>query len=116
MSKEARMAEVLEIPKRRGKYGEGSIRQLGLKRWQISYYDTQGRRRRESFSTEAKAEKALTRALALRDTGKLEPYEGRVKVDALAELTKPISRIPNRSRTVGLNWFGVFTSNRFSAA
>lgn len=71
--------------KQRAKYGEGSIRQLGPERWQISYYDGQARRRRESFSTEAKAEKALTRALALRDSGKLEPYEGRTRVDALAE-------------------------------
>ena len=61
MNKEATMAEVLEIPKRRGKYGEGSIRQLGLKRWQISYYDTQGRRRRESFSTEGHGETGAIR-------------------------------------------------------
>ena len=80
-------AEILEIPKKRGKYGEGSIQQLGPNRWQISFYDAQGRRRRE-FTTEAKAQKALTRALALRDSGKLDPYEGRVKVDALAESYK----------------------------
>jgi hypothetical protein len=106
MNKEVTMAEVLEIPKKRGKYGEGSIRQLGLKRWQISYYDAQGRRRRESFSTEAKAEKALTRALALRDTGKLEPYEGRLKVDALAEAYKTYIKNskPKSYRWIELVW------------
>lgn len=82
----------VEIPNQRGTYGEGSVRPLGPKRWQISYYDAQGRRRRESFATEAKAEKALTRALALRDAGKLDPHEGRVKVDALAESYKLYAR------------------------
>ncbi len=99
-------ADVLEIPKQRGTYGEGSVRPLGLKRWQISYYDAQGRRRRESFTTEAKAEKALTRALALRDAGKLEPYEGRTKVDALAEVYKTYAENskPKSYRWIELVW------------
>src|SRR5215470_15795594 len=99
-------ADVLEIPKQRGTYGEGSIRQLGLKRWQISYYDAQGRRRRESFTTEAKAERALTRALALRDAGKLEPYEGRTKVDALGEAYKTYAKNsrPKSYRWIELVW------------
>ncbi len=97
---------VLEIPKRRGKYGEGSIRQLGPARWQISFYDAQGRRRRESFTTEAKAQKALTRALALRDTGKLEPHEGRTKVDALAASYKTYAEnsAPRSYRWIELVW------------
>lgn len=79
---------VIEIPKKRGKYGEGSLRQLGPDRWQISFYDAQGRRRRESFSTFKKAEKQLTAMLALRDMGRLEPYEGRITVASLADAYK----------------------------
>jgi integrase len=79
---------VLEPATRAGKYGEGSTRKLADDRWQISYYDGEGRRRRESFSTEAKANRALNRAITLRDSGKLDPHEGRVKVDALAESYK----------------------------
>jgi len=82
---EATMAEVLEIPKQRGKYGEGSIVQRG-DRWQISFYDGEGRRRRETYSTELKAQKALRSRLALKDAGKLDPVESRVTVDTLAEL------------------------------
>lgn len=87
-------------------YGDGSIRQLGPRRFQISYYDAQGRRRRESFTTEAKAEKALTRALALRDAGKLDPYEGRTKVDALAEAYKTYiqNSKPKSYRWIELVW------------
>jgi integrase len=97
---------ILEIPKQSGKYGEGGIRQLGPARWQISFYDTQGRRRRESFSTEAKAQKALTRALALRDSGKLDPREGRVKVDTLAEAYKTYAQnsAPRSYRWIELVW------------
>jgi integrase len=99
-------ADVLEVPKKRGAYGEGGIRQLGLKRFQISYYDAQGRRRRESFSTETKAEKALSRALVLRDAGKLEAYEGRTKVDALAEAYKTYAENskPKSHRWIELVW------------
>ena len=78
---------VLETHKR-PKYGEGGIRQLAPDRWQISFYDAQGRRRRESFSTQAKAEKALRTKLALKEAGKLDPLEGRAKIDALAESYK----------------------------
>ncbi len=102
----ANPAAVLEIPKQRGKYGEGSIRELGPARWQISFYDAQGRRRRESFTTEAKAQKALTRALALRDSGKLDPHEGRVKVDSLAESYKVYAEnsAPRSYRWIELVW------------
>jgi integrase len=97
---------VLETPKRRGKYGEGGVRELGPERWQISFYDAQGRRRRESFSTEAKAIKALTRALALRDAGKLDPREGRIKVDALAASYKTYAEnsVPRSYRWIELVW------------
>jgi integrase len=83
------MAEVLEIPKRRGEYGKGSCYQREDNgRWEISFYDNEGRRRRHSFSTEAKAQKALNRFLVLKETGKLDAPEGRVKVDTLAESYK----------------------------
>jgi integrase len=85
---ESNLATVLEIPKEKAKYGEGGIRQLGPKRFQISFYDAQGRRRRESFSTFAKADKELTKKLTLKEAGKLDPAEGRTKVDALAESYK----------------------------
>lgn len=70
--------------KTRGQYGEGSCYQRRDNlRWEISFYDNEGRRRRESFSTESKARKALTRKLALKEAGKLDQPEGRVRVDAL---------------------------------
>lgn len=69
-------------------YGKGSIRELGKNRFMISFYDAQGLRRRKSFSTRAKAEKALNTALTLKDAGKLDPREGRIKVDELAEAYK----------------------------
>lgn len=79
------VAEVLEIPKERAGYGEGSIVQRGS-RWQISYYDNEGRRRRESYSTEVKARKALQTKLALKEAGKLDPAESRTTIDAIAKL------------------------------
>lgn len=103
------------------KYGEGSIRKLADDRFMISYYDGQGRRRRRSYSTEAKAQKALTRALALRDAGKLDPYEGRVKVDALAESYKIYARNskPKSADWIELVWrvhlepeFGGYVASR----
>jgi integrase len=89
-----------------GKYGEGGIRKLGPARWQISYYDGQGRRRRESFNTEAKAQKALARALALKETGKLDEYDGRVKVDALATAYKTYAKnsVPKSYRWIEIVW------------
>src|SRR6266480_951961 len=79
-------AEILEIPKKRGTYGEGSCYQRqDNKRWEISFYDHEGRRRRQSFSTESKARKALNRALTLKEAGKLDEPETRVRIDALAE-------------------------------
>jgi integrase len=83
---------ILEIPKRRAKYGEGSIRKLNGDRWMISFYDAQGRRRRESFDTEAKAIKALTKGKTLRDDGKLDPYDAKIKVDVLAEAYKTYAK------------------------
>jgi integrase len=82
---EVTVAEVLEIPKRRGNYGEGSIQQRG-NRWQISFYDCEGVRRRETFSTERKAERALQTKLALKEVGKLDPHESRIKIDTIADL------------------------------
>lgn len=80
------MADVLEIRKKRGTYGEGSCYQrTDNRRWEISFYDNEGRRRRESFKTERKARKALTRKLALKEVGKLDAPEGRTKIDALAD-------------------------------
>jgi integrase len=82
-------AEIIEVSKKRGKYGEGSCYQRSDNaRWEISFYDNEGRRRRESFSTEAKARKALTRRLVLKDAGKLDAPEGRTKTDSLAESYK----------------------------
>jgi hypothetical protein len=69
-----------------GKYGEGSCYQRSDNgRWEISFYDNEGRRRRQSFSTEAKAQKALNRALTLKEAGKLDAPETRVRVDALLD-------------------------------
>ena len=50
------------------------------------YYDNDGRRRRESYSTEAKAEKALKTKLALKETGKLDPADSRATIDSIAIL------------------------------
>lgn len=85
MDSNTNQAAVLEIPKSRAKYGEGSIVRRG-DRWQISFYDNDGRRRRESYSTEAKAEKALKTKLVLKETGKLDPAEGRATIDSIAIL------------------------------
>ena len=85
MSESTTLAEVLEIPKSRGKYGEGSITRRG-DRYQISFYDNEGRRRRESFNTEAKAKKALQQKLTLKETGKLDAAESQITMDALAAL------------------------------
>lgn len=97
---------VVEIPKRRGKYGEGSIRQVGPARWQISFYDSQGVRRRERFKTLRKAEKRLNQLKVLRESGKLDPHEGRTKVDSLAEAYKLYAKNskPKSADWVGLVW------------
>lgn len=85
MANEISIAEVLEIPKNRTKYGEGSVNQRGT-RWQISYYDNEGRRRRESYRTEAKARKALSTKLTLKEAGKLDAAEIRTTIDTIAKL------------------------------
>jgi hypothetical protein len=78
-------ADVLEIPKKRGAYGEGTVFQRSDNgRWQIGFYDLNGRRRQQSFNTEAQARKALHRHLVLRDAGKLDPPESRTKIETLA--------------------------------
>lgn len=98
---------VLEAPKvARPKYGEGGIRCLGPDRWQISFYDAQGRRRRESYKTEKKARKALLKKLTLKEAGKLDPLEGRAKVDALAESYKTYAAnsVPKSHYWICLVW------------
>jgi integrase len=79
---------IIEIPKQRPEYGKGGIRYRGPGRWEISFYDAQGRRRRKCYKTEKKAQTELTKALALKDVGKLDPYDAKVKVDSLAESYK----------------------------
>jgi integrase len=86
MNSSPKLAEVLEIPKKRAKYGEGGAYQRPNGTWQIAFYDDQGRRRKESYSTEAKARKMLARKIALREAGKLDEAESRAKLDTLAEL------------------------------
>jgi hypothetical protein len=46
----------------------GYIGQRGASSWEISYYDNEGRRRRETYSTEQKAEKMLQRKLDAAET------------------------------------------------
>lgn len=79
------MAEVLEIPKQRNERGQGSIVQRG-NHFQISYYDNEGVRRRETYSTRTKAEKVLKTKLTLKEAGKLDAAETRATVDTLADL------------------------------
>lgn len=100
-------AEVLEIPTKRGEYGQGSCYQRSDSgRWEISFYDQEGRRRRKSYNTEAKARKMLTRMLALKESGKLDAPEGRTKVDALAESYKLYARnsAPKSADWIDLVW------------
>src|SRR5215470_16298362 len=84
------VTHVLEMPvqKKRRKYGTGGLKLLADGRWQASLYDTEGRRRRKSFNDEEKAAKWLTKMVVLKDAGKLDPKEGRVKVTQLAESYK----------------------------
>ena len=82
----AMLAEVLEIPKKRGEYGKGSCYQRPDNgRWEISFYDNEGRRRRKSFNTEAKAQKELAKNLLRKEDGTLDTPEGRTKIDTLAD-------------------------------
>src|SRR5207302_5728056 len=104
---EENLARVLEMPQPRGgKYGEGSVRQLAADRWQISFYDGEGKRRRECFKTEKKARKELARAIVLRDAGKLDAHDGRTKVDALAESYKVYAQnsAPKSAEWIALVW------------
>jgi integrase len=78
-------ADVLEIPKKRGEYGNGTIFQRKDRRWQIGFYDTQGRRRQKTFRSEQLAKKALQKFLVLREAGKLDAPESRTRVQALGE-------------------------------
>jgi integrase len=78
-------AKVLKITRQKGEYGKGSLLRRG-NRWQISFYDNDGRRRRESFNTQAKAKKALKQKLVLKELGKLDEPHSRIKIDSLAEL------------------------------
>src|ERR1700689_3751463 len=79
------VAGILEIPTRRARYGEGSVVRRG-DRWQISFYDNEGQRRRESYRTEAKARKALKTKLTLKEAGKLDTAEPRITIDTVAKL------------------------------
>jgi len=116
------MAPVLEIPKRRGEYGKGSITQRG-DRFQIAFYDAEGRRRRESFTTRSKAEKTLNQKLTLRSVGKLDEAESRITTDALADLyiTKCRGTAPKSIDWIELVWrvhlkpfFGGFRASRIN--
>jgi len=82
------IGQLVEIPKKRRKYGTDGLKLLADGRWQASLYDTEGRRRRKSFNDEEKAAKWLTKMVVLKDAGKLDPKEGRVKVTQLAESYK----------------------------
>lgn len=83
------LAEVLEITKKRGKYGEGCVYQRPNGRWQIQFYDTTGKKRVETFGTEDRAKRMLARRVAQRDAGTLESAtDARVKIDILAESYK----------------------------
>ncbi len=101
------MPEVLEIPKKRGEYGKGSIIQRG-QRWQISFYDSEGRRRRQSLSTFKQAEAKLNRMLALRAEGKLDAPESRTKVDTLADCISQNAPGQHRRVSTGLGERGTF--------
>jgi hypothetical protein len=75
----------VETSNRRGEYGKGYVERHG-KGYRICFYDNQGRRRRKTYSTEAKANKALSDQLVLKEKGKLDAYETRITIDTLAEL------------------------------
>src|ERR1700677_3224368 len=79
------VAEILEIPTRRARYGEGSVVRRG-DRWQISFYDNEGRRRRESYRTEAKARSVITTKAALKEAGRPDTAEPRITIDTVAKL------------------------------
>jgi len=83
------LAEVLEITKKRGRYGEGCVYPRPNGRWQIQFYDAAGKKRCETFRTEAQAKRMLARRIAQRDAGTLESStDARVKIDVLAESYK----------------------------
>jgi integrase len=121
------MAEVLEMPKpgpkARGEYKKGSIVQRG-DHFQISFYDNDGRRRRESFSTLKRAENVLRQKISLRETGKLDEAESRITVNALADLyiTKSRGTAPKSVDWIELVWrvhlkpfFGGFRASRINS-
>ena len=73
----------------RGEYGKGSVVPRPNGRWQIQFSDTSGRRRSESFSTEAKATRALAKRILQKEAGVLEvSSDARVKMAGLAEAYK----------------------------
>jgi integrase len=84
-------ADVLEMKKPRRSYGTGSITARPNGRFQIQYYDNSGRKRRETVSTLAKAEKLLQKRAAQKDAGTLETADTRVKIDVLATAYKTYS-------------------------
>lgn len=79
-------AKVLEFEKSRREYGSGNITKRPNGRYQIQYYEVQGRRRRETYKTEDRARKMLAKRLAQQDAGTLESADSsRMKIDILAE-------------------------------
>jgi integrase len=80
---------VIELKRTRREHGTGGVYERPNGRWQIQYYDQTGRKRRETYSTEAKARKKLDQRIAQRDAGTLETAStSRVKIDALADSYK----------------------------
>jgi hypothetical protein len=110
------------VSKVRRTNGEGCVVQRG-NRFQISYYDGAGKRRRESYKTREKAEKELAYKIKLREKGKLDEAESRITVDALADLyvTKCRGTAPKSIDWIELVWrvhlkpfFGGFRASRIN--
>ena len=99
------VSNVVEMPKPRRKNGKGCVVQRG-NRFQISYYDAEGRRRRKSYKTLEKAEGELAYKIKLREKGKPDEAETRITVDALSELyiTKCRGTAPKSIDWIELVW------------
>jgi integrase len=126
-------AAILEMPshsresseplsKVRRKNGKGCVVQRGS-RFQISYYDAEGRRRRKSYKTLEKAEGELAYKIKLREKGKPDEAETRITVDALSDLyiTKCRGTAPKSIDWIELVWrvhlkpfFGGFRASRIN--
>jgi integrase len=98
---------VIEMKKPRREYGTGCITARPNGRFQIQYYDALGRKRRETVSTYAKAEKLLQKRAAMREAGTLESAaDSRIKIDALAEAYKVYAgnSAPKSAYWIALVW------------